>query len=253
MNKNKKLSKETVKKLLGYSKVATVLLASAQTANAQIVYTDIPDVTGTNLDFNVNFDAAGQNEIRIRVAHTFYNYDILNLGTSVQVVASSPAAVKPLAVNYSINSSNANANVNTWNVLRNFNNQGDKYIGCRFKLADNEWHYGWVLVNFVNYAPCTIKSYAYNTVANEPILAGQTFSVGATPTVETNTGLTLNEGATLAITTAELSATDTDSDVPSLIYTITSSLTNGQLENTDNPGVAIVSFTQQKLIDGKIQ
>jgi len=65
--------------------------------------------------------------------------------------------------------------------------------------------------------------------------------------------LTLNEGATKAITTTELSATDVDTDDTTLTYTITTGLSNGQLENTDNPGTPIVSFTQQNLIDGKIQ
>jgi len=90
-------------------------------------------------------------------------------------------------------------------------------------------------------------------------LIGQTFSIvvnaidDGTPTITTNTGLTLNEGASKAITIGELSSTDVDTDDTTLTYTITTGPTNGQLENIDNPGVSISSFTQQLLVDGKIQ
>ena len=73
------------------------------------------------------------------------------------------------------------------------------------------------------------------------------------PTINKNTGLTLNEGATKSITTTELKVDDVDSSATILTYTITTAPSNGQLENTDNTGVAITSFTQQNLLDGKIQ
>ena len=90
-------------------------------------------------------------------------------------------------------------------------------------------------------------------------LTGQTFNITVTavdddaPTISTNTGLTLNEGATKTITIGMLEANDTDTDNSTLTYTITAALSNGQLENSDNPGVSISSFTQQNISDGKIQ
>lgn len=57
----------------------------------------------------------------------------------------------------------------------NFLDQGDKYIGVKFKLGTNV-HYGWVLVNFQTYSTTRkliIKSYAYNSTPNAPIAAGQ--------------------------------------------------------------------------------
>ena len=73
------------------------------------------------------------------------------------------------------------------------------------------------------------------------------------PTVSVNTGLTLSEGATAAIPATKLSATDTEADDTGLIFTITAATAHGQVENTDSPGTAISSFTQQNLSDGKIQ
>jgi hypothetical protein len=57
----------------------------------------------------------------------------------------------------------------------NFLDQGDKYIGVKFKLGTNI-HYGWVLVNFQTYnttRKLIIKSYAYNGTPNAQIAAGQ--------------------------------------------------------------------------------
>ncbi|KAF5065625.1 Cadherin-like protein [anaerobic digester metagenome] len=80
-----------------------------------------------------------------------------------------------------------------------------------------------------------------------------TTDIAQVPTMLTNEGLTLNEGATASIPLDTLEADDADTDNSTLLYTVTASLANGQLENTDNPGVSISSFTQQNLIDGKIQ
>ena len=52
---------------------------------------------------------------------------------------------------------------------------GDSYIGVKFKLGNN-FHYGWILVNSTGGANgvITLKSFAYNDVANQSLNAGQT-------------------------------------------------------------------------------
>jgi len=64
------------------------------------------------------------------------------------------------------------------------------------------------------------------------------------PVLGTNSGLTLNEGATATITTAALEVTDVDNTPAELTYTVTVVPGNGQLELTTSPGTAITSFTQ---------
>ncbi|KMQ60191.1 hypothetical protein ACM46_18365 [Chryseobacterium angstadtii] len=57
----------------------------------------------------------------------------------------------------------------------NFLGLGDKYIGVRF-IKNGVNYYGWILVNFSqtgNARSLTVKSYAYNSTANQSILAGQ--------------------------------------------------------------------------------
>jgi predicted transcriptional regulator len=105
----------------------------------------------------------------------------------------------------------------------------------------------------------TSDSFGFKVSDGSAELTNQTFSISVTainddtPTIAVNEGLTLNEGATKAITTTELAADDTDTDNTTLTFTVTSAPSNGQLENTDHPGNAIISFTQQHLIDGKVQ
>ncbi len=65
-------------------------------------------------------------------------------------------------------------------------------------------------------------------------VTGQTFSitvnpVNDAPSVATNSGLTLNEGANSQITTTELNASDADDSGTGLTYTITTAPTNGTL------------------------
>ncbi|MGQ8335705.1 cadherin-like domain-containing protein [Sunxiuqinia sp. A32] len=106
----------------------------------------------------------------------------------------------------------------------------------------------------------TSDSFTFKVADGTPNeLTGQTFSITViaidddTPTIATNDGMTLNEGATKGLTLSILAADDADTDNNTLTFTITSALSNGQLENTDDPGVSISSFTQQNLVDGKIQ
>ncbi|MCC7038119.1 MAG: hypothetical protein IT560_12560 [Alphaproteobacteria bacterium] len=68
-----------------------------------------------------------------------------------------------------------------------------------------------------------------------------------------NTGVTLLEGGTVTITTAQLNATDVDTTDANIIYAVTQQPQHGRLELSTNPGVAITSFTQAELAAGLIR
>ncbi len=73
----------------------------------------------------------------------------------------------------------------------NFLDQGDKYIGVKFKLGSNV-HYGWVLVNFQTYnttRKLIIKSYAYNGTPNAQIAAGQISSSNVEENIQPFVGI----------------------------------------------------------------
>ncbi|MBI9069303.1 MAG: HYR domain-containing protein, partial [Salinivirgaceae bacterium] len=105
----------------------------------------------------------------------------------------------------------------------------------------------------------TSDSFTFKVSDGTNELTNQTFSITINavdddaPTMVTNNGLRLNEGETMYIPIDSLESDDSDTDNSILIYTITSSPNYGQLENTDNSGISINSFTQQNVIDDKIQ
>ena len=84
-------------------------------------------------------------------------------------------------------------------------------------------------------------------------VTGQSFALTITavdddpPVVVNNTGSTIAEGGTDTLISTELLSTDTEQPATSVTYTVTTSLTNGQLELTTAPGVGITSFTQDDI------
>jgi len=83
------------------------------------------------------------------------------------------------------------------------------------------------------------------------VLNGAAAGVDNDPPVLGNNTLTLNEGATVVLAATNLSATDADTDDPTLTFTV-SSVTNGQFEFVGTAGV-ITSFTQAELTTPGVQ
>lgn len=73
------------------------------------------------------------------------------------------------------------------------------------------------------------------------------------PSVDTNAGLTLDEGDNALITASELGVSDPDDAAGDVVFTITNNVDNGRLELTGNPGVAISSFTLAQLNNNEVR
>ncbi|MFT5390748.1 MAG: hypothetical protein ACI8PT_000935, partial [Gammaproteobacteria bacterium] len=69
----------------------------------------------------------------------------------------------------------------------------------------------------------------------------------------TNTGSTIAEGGTDTLSNTELAFTDSEQAATAITFTVTTSPTNGQLELTTNPTVAITSFTQDDLDNNHVR
>ncbi|MCD8496766.1 MAG: FecR domain-containing protein [Alphaproteobacteria bacterium] len=80
-----------------------------------------------------------------------------------------------------------------------------------------------------------------------------TFNVTAindAPTITANTGFTVAEGNTIAITPAMLGSADVDDTTVGRTYTVTSGPSNGHLAFSGAPGAAITTFTQADIDAG---
>jgi len=78
------------------------------------------------------------------------------------------------------------------------------------------------------------------TVVNEP------------PTIIGDLEITVDEGGTVSISTDDVTGDDPDNDGAELTYTVIDPPDFGQLEFSNNPGVAITSFTQADLDAGRV-
>ena len=70
--------------------------------------------------------------------------------------------------------------------------------------------------------------------------------------VLSNVIFTIDDGRTLTVTGANLSASDVDDAAGSLVFTV-SGVTHGYFALASNPGVAIASFTQADIAAGRVQ
>lgn len=103
-------------------------------------------------------------------------------------------------------------------------------------------------------APSASLTVSDGAISVGPRSMNVTFSnANDSPSVTTNTGLTLSEGGTGTISATKLSTTDSDNAASQLIYTLATSPANGRLESTTHPGVAITSFTQYEVNNGTIR
>ncbi len=81
----------------------------------------------------------------------------------------------------------------------------------------------------------------------------QDIALSPIPFVEINNGLTVDEGKTETIANTALKSSDNDSVVSALAYNVTTAPTHGRLENLNQPGTAITTFTQGDIDNGKIR
>jgi len=194
------MNRKTTKKLAAYSALAAGVVAVGGTAEAQIIYNDVnPDQTWTadhQLDLDLNSDGINDFTFFIEVGKTY-------TGGPVNAVRVTPAVGNEFLGSSSGNffypfAMNVNQPINDaqtiWNGTKNgglltmaFNytaggsygnwiNATDKYLGLRYFVGAN-LHYGWIRFTIdCNSASntVTLKDYAYNSVAEQGILAGQT-------------------------------------------------------------------------------
>jgi len=211
------MKKQLLKKL--YAFIVTAMIFSAS-AHAQIVYTDvIPDSTMncivnlTPCSENYNLDLNNDSNTDF-ILTAFYHYSAKKGVETYSNVTASPLngnTVKDTLVNSTYASILLQFNTvidsnlllqQSWQTsgsqsLKNvvdgkggggdtiwglWDNLSDHYLGLRL-LQSGQTYYGWVRLRIdvtQSYASVIIRDYAYNSIPDQPILAGQTITTGIT-------------------------------------------------------------------------
>lgn len=155
-----------------------------QHADAAIVYTDIPDTTITQNQgpIYINLDNVGQNEFAVAAFLNSVRVNPYNIGGQQSKVLTSGS--------YYVNSFTAGASIGPGSAeaggarfagrqvgadFYNFVGTG-KFVGLKWDIGGGSFNYGWARVDVTgaNNGTATLFDYAYETVANTPIVAGDT-------------------------------------------------------------------------------
>ena len=199
------MKKQLLKKLSAF--IITALLFSAS-ANAQIVYTDVnPDVTiNTNggvyaldlnndgiTDFNITFTTTtfssqinkfiritplGANKVGNVLSYPYPS--ALSLNTLIDSSSFSwlGSANQHLISRLWFQPPPPHGGTPIWQYRGNWNGASDKYIPLQLDLSSQKI-YGWARLDAAtDAASFTVKDYAYNSIPNQPILAGETNTTG---------------------------------------------------------------------------
>jgi hypothetical protein len=172
------------------------LVITVANTKSQIVYTDVdPDVTvseflqGYGVDFNdddkIDVHITLLDNVGVWVMHLIPD---ANLDQTYVVYDGEEASVlidgddiSPASNLYQLGTGWGGLLYGYWESSGEYGNwtgvQEDKYLGIKFEI-DGNFHFGWIKLTTIIYAydnmEFTVKAYAYNTIANEGILAGDT-------------------------------------------------------------------------------
>jgi hypothetical protein len=178
-----------------------MMMISSTVANAQIVYFDVnPDLSFAcngnqhcSKSYSLDLNNDGLGDFIILLGHGCINNCIRSVSiapdSSVNAFAISSNGAKKFFMNDTIGPAQTWQNSSSA-VLRRWGSgsvyagewiyETDKYLGLSINVSGLTY-YGWVRLDVTVDSVTgfrTIKDYAYNTIPNQPILAGQTMTTG---------------------------------------------------------------------------
>jgi hypothetical protein len=169
------------------------LLALAKPSAAEIVYTKTHQVIGPNSSYNIDFTHDGTTDLTIQNKKSHWCFE--SCGSHGSLAAVLPGTNEVVYNVYGavamksrmkIGSGDAfkggtERMVSAYNLnsfpSRSWVNVSDRYLGVKFNI-NGETHYGWArlsvrAVSLTTYT-ATLTGYAYETIPNKSIIAGQT-------------------------------------------------------------------------------
>jgi VCBS repeat-containing protein len=205
--------------------------------------TGITDVTGANFSLN----ASGDNLVA-------YN------GSSAPTTGNSALWIAGFASNAFLTTGTQTASLT---YLPSALTAGDTALSLGIANATANENGALTGPSSISGTPAAIRA-VVNTLANwttftaagaQAIPPNISFTIGAantSPTISTNTGLTLDEAATAAIDSTKLAATDTEQGAASLTFTIGTAATHGAVKKSGTTLLAGGTFTQADIDSGLI-
>jgi hypothetical protein len=207
----RKLSMPYQQQLNSYAIAATAagvsILSLAGLSQAKIVYTPTHHVIGDRSSYRLHF--TGDENIDLTIQNKYIHHcNTYTCSTSESLTVNLPAsnqavhnvfgavAMKPgmrigprdaFAGGHQVMAFGFNSFGGSWINVKN------RYLGVKFKIK-GEYHYGWARLSVTVERPLTITAtltgYAYETIANKAIAAGQTKGPDNTTIEEPNASLT---------------------------------------------------------------
>ncbi|MCT4639284.1 MAG: Ig-like domain-containing protein, partial [Bacteroidales bacterium] len=252
-----------------YLSIVFVLLLCAGKVHAQIVFTDInPDVSSTMKEdpgwtsniVPIDFNNDGTEDYNFRWDDwgTDWFMHMTFAGNNEFILKGT--ATNPFGGRYiqALDKDAVIDNSGNWGMSfpepfigdandPNFRGLGDKYVGVRF-IVGGKKYYGWVLVSFEG-KTLTVKEYAYNSVADSPINAGDKGVAGTAVTSVTINGAAGASSITTDDGTLQMSADILPADATNKRVTWSVTETTGKasinhtglLKALDNGKVTVVA------------
>jgi hypothetical protein len=189
--------------------ILIMMIVCVTVSNAQIIYTDLdPDVVIPQSSYNnsqlgvytIDFNNDGIIDLGLKARYINRALGGPPNGSGDVLASTSVTPPSELLTSFSTVTWGLNLDANsliedasqTWSnsTARLDNNNScasycwplnvNRFIGVRFSVG-GDWFYGWVRLSISlsnTSSSCTVRDYAYNSLPNQPILAGQTSSLG---------------------------------------------------------------------------
>jgi hypothetical protein len=191
----KKITSQKFSKKLASYGALSMAIAGLTDASGQIVYTDVdPDFAGgVTIDYGLDLNNDGTIDFNIDAGTVssgmFFAVQMDNNGiTGNSVLGSEPSYIYPFALDAGAPVSSGQTSFYSSGTLNfascylgnggsNWCGVADKFLGLKFQV-DGNTHYGWARLDLsASGDSFTVKDYAYNSVPDEAIVAGQTLSL----------------------------------------------------------------------------
>jgi hypothetical protein len=169
------------------------VLALVQPSEAKIVYTKAHHVIGPNSSFQLDLNHDGHIDFTVTNRNTSGDLNAYYLsrhgaqGNGAECIRGNWGFSEALALKRGVRVGSGRRFCQTdrleevvglpgsFTYVGYWKNVADRYLGLKFKIK-GQTHYGWARLNvsFKNGLRAVLTGYAYETVPNKPIVAGQT-------------------------------------------------------------------------------